>query len=173
MTIEDMDLSMRAYNCLKRAGIHTVAELVQKNQEEMMKVRNLGKKSLEEVEQKLAALGAGICIAARKEADRALAEAFGFGSMDLEHLEGEIGNFDLIVNTIPARILSDAALCCAQPDTLLLELASAPGGFDRALAQNIGLHVVTAPGLPGRCLPRSAADLLRRTVYEAIREQEE
>lgn len=57
MTIEDMDLSMRAYNCLKRAGIHTVAELVQKNQEEMMKVRNLGKKSLEEVEQKLAALG--------------------------------------------------------------------------------------------------------------------
>ena len=57
MTIEDMDLSMRAYNCLKRAGIHTVAELVQKNQEEMMKVCNLGKKSLEEVEQKLAALG--------------------------------------------------------------------------------------------------------------------
>ena len=57
MTIEDLDLSVRAYNCLKRAGINTVAELVQKNQEDMMKVRNLGKKSLEEVEQKLALLG--------------------------------------------------------------------------------------------------------------------
>ena len=57
MTIEELDLSVRAYNCLKRAGINTVAELVQRNQEEMMKVRNLGKKSLEEVEQKLAALG--------------------------------------------------------------------------------------------------------------------
>ena len=57
MTIEELDLSVRAYNCLKRAGINTVAELVQKNQEDMMKVRNLGKKSLEEVEQKLAALG--------------------------------------------------------------------------------------------------------------------
>ncbi len=57
MTIEELDLSVRAFNCLKRAGINTVGELVQKNQEEMMKVRNLGKKSLEEVEQKLALLG--------------------------------------------------------------------------------------------------------------------
>ena len=57
MTIEELDLSVRAFNCLKRAGINTVAELVQKNQEDMMKVRNLGKKSLEEVEQKLIALG--------------------------------------------------------------------------------------------------------------------
>ncbi|MBQ7487017.1 MAG: DNA-directed RNA polymerase subunit alpha [Clostridia bacterium] len=57
MTIEELDLSVRAYNCLKRAGINSVAELVQKNQEDMMKVRNLGKKSLEEVEQKLATLG--------------------------------------------------------------------------------------------------------------------
>ena len=56
-TIEELDLSVRAYNCLKRAGINTVGELVEKNQEEMMKVRNLGKKSLEEVEQKLEALG--------------------------------------------------------------------------------------------------------------------
>lgn len=57
MTIEELDLSVRAYNCLKRAAINTVAELIQRNQEDMMKVRNLGKKSLEEVEQKLAALG--------------------------------------------------------------------------------------------------------------------
>ncbi len=56
MTIEELDLSVRAYNCLKRAGINTVAELVQRNQEDMMKVRNLGRKSLEEVEQKLAGL---------------------------------------------------------------------------------------------------------------------
>ena len=57
MLIEELDLSVRSFNCLKRAGINTVAELVQRNMEDMMKVRNLGKKSLEEVEQKLAALG--------------------------------------------------------------------------------------------------------------------
>ena len=60
MTIEELDLSVRAYNCLKRANITTVAELIQRNEEDMMKVRNLGKKSLEEVEQKLAALGLGL-----------------------------------------------------------------------------------------------------------------
>lgn len=57
MTIEEMDLSVRSYNCLKRAGIHTVQELTNRTEEEMMKVRNLGRKSLEEVQAKLAELG--------------------------------------------------------------------------------------------------------------------
>jgi len=53
MTIEELDLSVRSYNCLKRAGINTVEELIQRTEEDMMKVRNLGKKSLEEVINKL------------------------------------------------------------------------------------------------------------------------
>ena len=57
MTIEELDLSVRSYNCLKRAGINTVQELSQKSEEDMMKVRNLGRKSLEEVKQKLDDLG--------------------------------------------------------------------------------------------------------------------
>lgn len=57
MTIEDLDLSVRSFNCLKRAGIHTVEDLVNKTESEMMKVRNLGRKSFEEVMQKLASLG--------------------------------------------------------------------------------------------------------------------
>lgn len=57
MTIEELDLSVRSYNCLKRAGINTVDELIQKTEEDMMKVRNLGKKSLEEVQKKLDELG--------------------------------------------------------------------------------------------------------------------
>ncbi len=60
ITIEELDLSVRSYNCLKRAGINTVEELIKRNEDEMMKVRNLGRKSLEEVEQKLAALGLGL-----------------------------------------------------------------------------------------------------------------
>lgn len=56
MTIEELDLSVRSYNCLKRAGINTVHELTQKTEEEMMKVRNLGRKSLQEVKEKLAEL---------------------------------------------------------------------------------------------------------------------
>lgn len=60
MTIEELDLSVRSFNCLKRAGINTVEELTQRTEEDMMKVRNLGKKSLEEVQQKLEALGLGL-----------------------------------------------------------------------------------------------------------------
>lgn len=57
MTIEELDLSVRSYNCLKRAGINTVEDLTNRTEEDMMKVRNLGRKSLEEVLQKLQALG--------------------------------------------------------------------------------------------------------------------
>ncbi len=57
MSIEELDLSVRSYNCLKRAGINSVEELTQRSEEEMMKVRNLGKKSLEEVINKLQELG--------------------------------------------------------------------------------------------------------------------
>jgi len=57
MTIEELDLSVRSFNCLKRAGINTVEDLINKSEEDMMKVRNLGRKSLEEVVWKLASLG--------------------------------------------------------------------------------------------------------------------
>ncbi|MBQ2716485.1 MAG: DNA-directed RNA polymerase subunit alpha, partial [Clostridia bacterium] len=57
MTIEELDLSVRSFNCLKRAGIDTVEDLVSRSEDEMIKVRNLGKKSLEEVILKLESLG--------------------------------------------------------------------------------------------------------------------
>lgn len=60
MTIEELDLSVRSYNCLKRAGINTVQELSTKSEEDMMKVRNLGRKSLDEVKHKLEDLGLGL-----------------------------------------------------------------------------------------------------------------
>jgi DNA-directed RNA polymerase subunit alpha len=60
MTIEELELSVRSFNCLKRANINTVEELMQKSEDDMMKVRNLGKKSLEEVKQKLEELDVGL-----------------------------------------------------------------------------------------------------------------
>ena len=57
MTIEELDMSVRSFNCLKRAGIDTVEDLINRTEDDMMKVRNLGKKSLEEVILKLQSLG--------------------------------------------------------------------------------------------------------------------
>ena len=56
-SIEDLDFSVRAYNCLKRAGIHTLQDLVNKSESDMMKIRNLGKKSLKEVLDKIRDMG--------------------------------------------------------------------------------------------------------------------
>ena len=60
MTIEELDLSVRAYNCLKRAGINTVEDLIGRTEEDMIKVRNLGRKSLDEVIGKINTLGLGL-----------------------------------------------------------------------------------------------------------------
>lgn len=122
---------------------------------------------------RLSALGADVTAAARKDGDRAMARALGIKAVTFEELEGEIGEFDFIVNTVPARVISEAMLCCAAPDAVLLELASPPGGFDRTLAENIGLKVKTAPGLPGVYAPHTAALLVRDAVYDIIREQED
>ena len=60
MSVEDMDLSVRSYNCLKRAGINTVEDLIKKTEYDMLKVKNLGRKSLDEVIHKLESLGLGL-----------------------------------------------------------------------------------------------------------------
>lgn len=122
---------------------------------------------------RLSALGAQVTVAARSARDRAMAQALGCAAADYAGLDGILGDFDFIVNTVPARVLTEGMLCLIRPDALLLELASPPGGFDRTLAQNIGLHAVAAPGLPGETAPEAAALLLRQAVYAAIEETED
>lgn len=122
---------------------------------------------------RLRALGARVSVAARRESDRAMASALGMGALDFNGLEAELGDFAFIVNTVPARVLTDAMLCCIAEDALLVELASPPGGFDAELAKNIGLHTLAAPGLPGKYAPDTAAELMRDAVYAALREQTE
>jgi DNA-directed RNA polymerase subunit alpha len=77
MPIEELELSMRSFNCLKRAGINSVGELIQKTEEEISKVRNMGKKSLEEVKNKLAEMG----LAFRPE-EECGAEELGYSRFD-------------------------------------------------------------------------------------------
>lgn len=120
---------------------------------------------------KLHCLGAAVTAAARNARARAEIQALGMESEDFDAVD--YGSFDCIVNTVPARVIGDSRLCQIREDTLLLELASPPGGFDMHLARNIGLKALAAPGLPGRISPRSAAELMRRAVFRAIENGEE
>ncbi len=102
-----------------------------------------------------------------------MAEALGCRALDYGGLEAALGDFDTIVNTVPARVLTEGMLCLIRPEALLLELASPPGGFDRTLAVNIGLRALAAPGLPGETAPLAAARLLQKAVYAVIEETED
>lgn len=122
---------------------------------------------------RLLALGARVTAVSRRPAHRAEARALGCGALGYGELAEVLPEMELVVNTAPERVLTEEMLCCCREGALLLELASPPGGFDRTLAENLGLRALAAPGLPGKSAPRAAAALMRRTVYQVIREDED
>lgn len=122
---------------------------------------------------RLYALGAKVTVAARKDGDRAMAQALGLEALDFPALPGALPGFDFIVNTVPAQVLGEEELSLIRQDALLLELASAPGGFDAQQAEALGRKAIAAPGLPGRCAPYTAAELMREAIYAIIRERED
>ena len=112
--------------------------------------------------------GAAVTAAARRRESRAWAEARGFSAADTEALDGVWKDFDVIVNTVPAPILTETRLRLTKPDVLLAELASDPGGIDAAAARSLGRRYLSARGLPGKYAPARAAELLRDAVYETM-----
>lgn len=121
---------------------------------------------------KLRALGAYVSIAARKPGDRAMAAAQGLGCCSFKALALLAEDVDFVVNTVPAPVLDERILGRFRKDCVLLELASAPGGFERETAENLGLKAMSAPGLPGTYAPESAAELMRDSIYAIIAEEE-
>lgn len=121
---------------------------------------------------RLAALGARVSVAARSAAARAEARILGLEALDFRELDNGLGAYDFIINTIPWRVLTEKRLCSAN-EALFIELASAPGGFDRVLAENLGLRVIAAPGLPGVSAPHAAAELMRESIFQIMKEQED
>ena len=122
---------------------------------------------------RMGALGARVTVCAKRYEDLAWAAAYGCDTLRLETLSYELGGFDLIVNTIPARVLSPHRLSQVNPEAFILDLASAPGGVDQGAAQELGLRVLQAPGLPGRTAPVTAAAAIRDAVYHILWELEE
>lgn len=114
---------------------------------------------------RLVLLGGKAAVAARNENVLEEIESAGMHPLHIPELESCIGDFDFIINTVPARILSSSALCSVGDGSVLMELASAPGGFDANLARNIGLKTISALGLPGHFSPRSSAQYIKQYVY--------
>ena len=120
--------------------------------------------------QRFLALGARVSVAARRCDQLAWAQASGLGAERLDRLGGWLCGYDLIVNTVPARVLDRTALAELRHDCLILDLAAKPGGVDLGAAGELGLTVIWALSLPGKVAPVTAGGAIRDTIYNILRE---
>lgn len=119
---------------------------------------------------RLGLLGARVTVAARRYDALAWAEAYGHDTLRLSDLSGHLGDFELVVNTVPSRVLPREFLEQLKPTCLVIDLASKPGGVDFQGAAELGLKCVWALSLPGKVAPISAGLAIRDTIYNLLRE---
>lgn len=121
---------------------------------------------------RLAALGAHVTVAARSPAQRAKARSMGLTAADTAALCQLVPAFGTVVNTVPAPVLTQRELCALPPHSLIVDLASRPGGTDFAAAQALGHTALHALSLPATCAPESAGAYVAHTVLEILAERE-
>ena len=121
---------------------------------------------------RLAALEAQVTVAARRPAQRAQAESLGMQGVELARLAQLAPAFDTVVNTIPAQVLTAPVLARLRPRSLIVDLASRPGGTDFDAAARCGHKAIHALSLPAACAPETAGEIVARTVCEMLRERE-
>ena len=121
---------------------------------------------------RLAALGARVTVAARRPVQRAMAEELGLRAVPLTELAAEAAAFDTVVNTIPAPVLTAQVLAALPKKSLIVDLASKPGGTDFAAARRLGHTALHALSLPTVWAPETAGEALACTVQAILQERE-
>lgn len=117
------------------------------------------------------AAGARVCIAARKLSQLAEAQSMGHDTVRLTQLSAAAGSFPLIINTIPAMVLTKEVLYQVCGGCLIIDLASKPGGTDFAVCSEMGIKALHALSLPGKCAPVTAGEIIADTVFNIYNER--
>lgn len=118
------------------------------------------------------AMGAEVCIAARRETVRHQALEDGMEAIPLEKMAERVSYVHMLLNTVPAQIIGEDVLKALPESAWLLELASAPYGFDREMAERLHPRFEILPGLPGKCVPLSAAMTLKQACLALLKEEQ-
>lgn len=121
---------------------------------------------------RLIGLGAKTTVCARKCSDLAIAEGMGAGALYLKDLYDNIGAYDIIFNTIPAQILDKSILKEVHKDSLVIDLASKPGGVDFDAAKDRNLKIIWALSLPGKVAPYTSGKIIKDTIINILNELE-
>lgn len=120
--------------------------------------------------ERFAALGANVTVAARNYEQLAWAECHGLGTVRTDSLSDRLHQYDLILNTVPSLILGGVELSHLNPECLILDLASKPGGVDFEAANALHLSVIHALSLPGKVAPATAGAIIKQTICHMLHE---
>lgn len=119
---------------------------------------------------KLRALESSVTVSARKYADFAWIEEGGMKAIHTEDLSVFAGDFDLIINTVPAMVLTEEVLKRVRDDALIIDLASKPGGVDFGGAKRLGKNVIWALSLPGKTSPVTSGEIIKEAITNILAE---
>lgn len=117
------------------------------------------------------AAGASCTVAARRPEALAAAATEGLGTFGLAELKSRAGKYDIMINTVPALLLTADVLSCVKRECLIIDLASMPGGTDFGAAQMLSLNAIHALALPGKTAPSAAGRYIAETIEEILNER--
>lgn len=115
--------------------------------------------------------GAYCTVAARKSSAAAEAENAGLSAIKISSLADKVSQYDIIINTVPAMVIDEEVLRNISKDSLIIDLASKPGGVDFTYAKELNRRVVHALSLPGKCAPITAGKIIAETVMDIFHER--
>lgn len=116
----------------------------------------------------LKGIGAKVSITYRKKSDEAYINAASCIPISIKEFERELSEYDFIFNTAPAITLNKEVLKRIRKDTVIIDIAQAPGGIDYSYARKLNLKALYCPGLPGRVAPYSAAEILKASIIDIV-----
>ena len=119
---------------------------------------------------KLAGLSVKVTCAARKDEDLAWIQAYGHKATNINSIGENLGQYDIIINTVPHMILNQERLQYLKDDCLLIDLASNPGGIDKKAVKDRKFKFVWALSLPGKVAPTTSAEFIKDTIYNIVKE---
>lgn len=119
---------------------------------------------------KMIGLSAEITCAARKDEDLAWIKAYGYKATNINNLGENLAQYDIIINTVPHLILTPERLQYVNKESLLIDLASNPGGIDKKTAKDRNLKLIWALALPGKVAPITTAEFIKDTIYNILKE---
>jgi dipicolinate synthase subunit A len=120
----------------------------------------------------LKGLGANVFISTKQSFDNAYSVAFGFSSINLCDIKKQIHKMDIAINTVPEKVINKDILETMNKDTLIIDLASKPGGVDFDKAKELGIKTIWALSLPGKVAPLTSAKIIRDIIFNIIAEME-